>query len=124
MKDEYNGYHFHRSGTSVYNPFSTVNVLAKGEFGGYWYETGTPTFLVNELVQNKFDILDFEKGIAISAAAINDYRRESGNLTPMLFQTGYLTIKSYSESAHFYILGFPNGEARREFLKLPINLHL
>ncbi|GHT24690.1 hypothetical protein AGMMS4957_18170 [Bacteroidia bacterium] len=124
MKEEYDGYHFFEGGPSVYNPFSTVNVLAKSKFGDYWYETGTPTFLINELVQNKFDILDFEEGVPISTSDINDYRRESGNITPLLFLTGYLTIKSYRESAHFYILGFPNGEARREFSKLPINLHL
>ncbi|GHT02692.1 ATPase AAA [Bacteroidia bacterium] len=115
MKEEYNGYHFSAGAQSVYNPFSTINVLAKSKFGDYWYETGTPTFLVNELVQNKFDILDFEKGIAISAAAINDYRRESGNATPMLFQTGYLTIKGYRETSNSYVLGFPNGEVQRGF---------
>ncbi|GHT43583.1 ATPase AAA [Bacteroidia bacterium] len=115
MKDEYNGYHFHRSGTSVYNPFSTINVLAKGEFGDYWYETGTPTFLINELVQNKFEILDFEKGVMVPAGEINDYRRESGNSIPMLFQAGYLTIQGYQEAMDSYLLGFPNGEVRRGF---------
>jgi hypothetical protein len=115
LQEEYNGYHFHRNGPSVYNPFSTVNVLARGEFGDYWYETGTPTFLVNELVQNRFDILDFEKGITISAADINDYRRESGDPVPLLFQTGYLTIKGYREPSNSYVLGFPNGEVKRGF---------
>ncbi len=115
LREEYNGYLFFEGGPSVYNPFSTINVLADSKFGDYWYETGTPTMLVAELVQNKFDILDFEKGIAISAAAINDYRRESGNLTPMLFQTGYLTIKGYREASNSYVLGFPNREVHRGF---------
>jgi hypothetical protein len=115
MKKEYNGYYFFEGGPSVYNPFSTINLLANSKFGDYWYETGTPTFLVNELVQHKFDILDFEKGVTSSAAAINDYRRENANLTPLLFQTGYLTIKGYRESSNSYILGFPNGEVKRGF---------
>jgi hypothetical protein len=118
LKEEYNGYHFFEGGPSVYNPFSTVNVFAKSKFGDYWYETGTPTFLVNELVQNKFDILDFEKGVTCSAAALNDYSRESGNITPLLFRTGYLTIKDYREPFHYYVLDFPNAEVRRGFSKL------
>ncbi|GHV61333.1 ATPase AAA [Bacteroidia bacterium] len=114
LKEEYNGYLFHEDGPSVYNPYSTVNVLSDSKFGDYWYETGTPTLLVDELAQNKFDILDFERGIMISAANINDYRRESGNLTPLLFQTGYLTIKKQCEPTS-YVLGFPNNEVRRGF---------
>ncbi|GHT26066.1 ATPase AAA [Bacteroidia bacterium] len=115
LREEYNGYLFFEGGPSVYNPFSTINVLADSKFGDYWYETGTPTFLINELVQNKFDILDFEKGVSSSSADINDYRREEGNFTPLLFQTGYLTIKSYREPSNSYILGFPNGEVKRGF---------
>ncbi|GHT39207.1 ATPase AAA [Bacteroidia bacterium] len=115
LKEEYNGYHFSEDGPSVYNPFSTVNVLANSKFGDYWYETGTPTFLVNELLQNKFDILDFEKGILVPSVDINDYRRENGNPIPLLFQTGYLTIWGYQAAFDSYLLGFPNGEVRRGF---------
>jgi hypothetical protein len=115
MKEEYDGYHFFEGGPSVYNPFSTVNVLANSKFSDYWYETGTPTFLVNELVQNKFDILDLDKGVSRSAAAINDYRRENEDPIPLLFQTGYLTIHGYQEAFDSYLLGFPNREVRRGF---------
>ncbi|GHT14358.1 ATPase AAA [Bacteroidia bacterium] len=115
MKEEYNGYHFHKNAASVYNPFSTVNVLAKSEFGDYWYETGTPTFLVKELVQNKFNVLNFEKGIMVPVADVSDYRRESGDAIPLLFQTGYLTIQDYHEAFDSYLLGYPNGEVRRGF---------
>ncbi|GHV68684.1 ATPase AAA [Bacteroidia bacterium] len=116
LKDEYNGYYFFYDGPSVYNPYSTVSVLSKERLGDYWYETGTPTFLVEELLQNKFDILDFEKGITTSAEGINDYRREAGNPIPLLFQTGYLTIKNYNSQFDLYTLGFPNGEVKRGFL--------
>ncbi|GHV68681.1 ATPase AAA [Bacteroidia bacterium] len=116
LKDEYNGYYFFYDGPSVYNPFSTVSVLSNSRLGDYWYETGTPTFLVEELLQNKFDIIDFEKGVTISAADINDYRREAKNPVPLLFQTGYLTIKKYNSQFDLYTLGFPNGEVKRGFL--------
>jgi hypothetical protein len=115
MKKEYNGYHFFEGGPSVYNPFSTVNLLANSKFGDYWYETGTPTFLVNELVQHKFDILNFDKGVTRSATDINDYRRENEDPVPLLFQTGYLTIWDYQGAFDSYLLGFPNGEVRRGF---------
>ncbi|GHT25213.1 ATPase AAA [Bacteroidia bacterium] len=115
MKEEYNGYRFHKNAASVYNPFSTVNVLAKSEFGDYWYETGTPTFLVKEMVHNKFNVLNLVKGVTRSSADINDYRRENEDPIPLLFQTGYLTILGYQEAFDSYLLGFPNGEVRRGF---------
>jgi hypothetical protein len=92
-----------------------LNTFSKLEFGDYWFETGTPTFLARMLKELDFDIPELENGIHIPAHAIMDYRVENRNLISALYQSGYLTIKSYNDLFQDYTLVFPNEEVRYGF---------
>jgi hypothetical protein len=117
MHKRYNGYHFSPGSEGIFNPFSVLNTLVKRRFEYYWFKTGTPTFLVKTLKETGFDLHWFSEGISISAQFINDYRAGSKNLTPLLYQSGYLTIKDYDPESECYTLGFPNQEVRYGFLR-------
>ena len=116
LKKRYDGYHFAEKSEGMYNPFSLLNTFAAGELRNYWFATGTPTFLVRMLKNVNFDIKSLENEVKISSIAISEYRVESGNPIPLLYQTGYLTIKDYDERFDQYILGFPNEEVKYGFL--------
>jgi len=120
LKKLYDGYRFAKVSADIYNPFSVLSTFRSLDFGYYWFKTGTPTFLVNALRNQNFDIRKFDNDILIDEPSIMDYRVENKNLIPVLYQTGYLTIKSYEENV--YILGFPNEEVKYGFLKelLPV----
>jgi hypothetical protein len=122
LKKRYNGYCFAKESESMYNPFSLLNTLVKRDFGKYWFETGTPTFLVKMLKDVEFDIKNMENDIRISADSITDYRAEYEDPIPLLYQSGYLTIKDYDSMFNEYILGFPNEEVKYGFFSelLPI----
>lgn len=114
----YDGYHFYPGGPGVYNPFSLLNALKKGDFGAYWFGTGTPTFLVRRLKNMHFDVQQFAKHtIYADDASITDYRADNPDIVPLLYQTGYLTIVDYDRAAGLYILGFPNKEVEYGFMK-------
>jgi hypothetical protein len=98
----------------MFNPFSVLNTLADKEFAYYWFKTGTPTFLIEQMKRNHFDLLRFAEGIEIPPEYIDDYRAEVGDPVPLLYQSGYLTIKDYADNR--YMLGFPNEEVRYGFL--------
>ena len=122
LKKEYDGYHFSKNGTGIYNPFSLCNALAAKDIGAYWFGTGTPTFLVKFLETNNFDIPTLDDGaIACRAEELKDYRATSKNIIPLLFQSGYLTIKKYNPKFNVYTLGFPNNEVRYAFLNCLIS---
>jgi hypothetical protein len=93
-----------------------LNTVLSRRFRNYWFKTGTPTFLVNMLKQGDFNIQSLEKEVTIPARSINDYRPESADPVPILYQTGYLTIKGYKEQFDAYLLGFPNEEVEYGFL--------
>ncbi|MDR2473190.1 MAG: AAA family ATPase, partial [Tannerella sp.] len=97
MKHRYDGYHFSKQTEGLYNPFSLLNCFADKDFGYYWFATGTPTFLVKMLKDIHFDISDLEGNIKISDKLIMDYRYENKNPVPVMYQSGYLTIKSYDK---------------------------
>jgi hypothetical protein len=115
MKKRYDGYHFAAKSEDMYNPFSVLNTFDDKKFKYYWFETGTPTFLVNMLKASDFDIPTLENDIKIREKAIMDYRTDSGNFIPLLYQSGYLTIKDYDDKLKIYTLGFPNEEVRYGF---------
>ncbi|MDR3123656.1 MAG: ATP-binding protein [Treponema sp.] len=117
MRRRYDGYHFSKNGPGVFNPFSVLSALANQDFGDYWFRTGTPTFLVNELAAAKFDLRDFSTGIAARETDLDDYRANGGNPLPILYQSGYLTIQGYNKQFRTYELGFPNGEVKTGFLE-------
>jgi len=114
LKKRYDGYRFAKEGADIYNPFSVLNTFGNLDFGYYWFKTGTPTFLAQALRNHNYDIRKFEDDVLIDEESIMDYRIENQNLIPLLYQTGYLTIKSYEN--YLYTLGFPNEEVKYGFL--------
>ena len=117
LRNRYDGYRFSKKEMRMYNPFSICNVFAKKELGNYWFETGTPTFLVRLFENHNFNIADLEGNIKIALDNLNVYGIAKDSLIPFLFQAGYLTIKKYELMRDRYILGFPNDEVRYAFLK-------
>jgi hypothetical protein len=115
LKKRYDGYHFAKLSEGMYNPFSVLNTLEKRDFSNYWFATGTPTFLVKMLKDMDFDIKSLDNDIKIPVDSIADYRAEYEDPVPLLYQSGYLTIKSYSERINSYVLGFPNEEVKYGF---------
>ncbi|MGP1438373.1 MAG: PD-(D/E)XK nuclease domain-containing protein, partial [Treponema sp.] len=101
----------------IYNPFSLFNVFSKKELGDYWFATGTPTFMVHLLEQNAFKIPDLEGNIRLTFRSMDAYRLDYDNLAPLLFQSGYLTIKDYDRELDMYVLGYPNDEVKYAFLE-------
>ncbi len=117
LKQKYDGYHFSESFVNVYNPFSLLNVFAGKVFRSFWFATGTPTFLVRTLEKQKeICIRDILENAEMSENALQDYRPDMNNPIPILFQSGYLTLKDYDERMGLYKLGFPNDEVKYGFL--------
>lgn len=121
LKRRYDGYHFCEDSVGVYNPFSLLSTLNKKKFGEYWFETGTPTLLVNLLKQTSFNLNDIEDE-AISADLLGSVDSMKVNPIPVIYQSGYLTVKEYDSRFKEYHLGFPNDEVRTGFFNflLPI----
>lgn len=115
LKKKYDGYHFHKNAIGVYNPFSLLNALRKGEFEDYWFETGTPSFLVKLLQQSNYNLNDLTQERQ-TADNLNSIEYAELNPVPMLYQSGYLTIKGYDERFRKYLLGFPNEEVEMGFV--------
>jgi hypothetical protein len=123
MHKYFNGYHFSEKSEGIFNPFSVLNTLANKKFDYYWFATGTPTFLTSELKKANFHAVDFKNDIIITPNSIDDYRPGGGgNIASLLYQTGYVTIKSIDRDTGFYNLGFPNEEVEYGFLEqlLPV----
>jgi Predicted AAA-ATPase/PD-(D/E)XK nuclease superfamily len=113
IKEWYNGYSWDLR-VSVYNPFSLLHFFRGEEFKNYWFETGTPTFLIK--LSEALGSFDFEE-VEIGANALSAYDIEKLQLIPLMFQTGYLTMKSYSEMGDVYTLTYPNKEVRKAYIE-------
>lgn len=109
IKEWYNGYLFSDEGEFVYNPFSVLSFLQGQKFDAHWFETGTPTFLIKLIQKREFDLIDLEQ-YEVSNAAFSTFEIEELPTIPLLYQTGYLTIKQYDPEFNRYRLGFPNRE--------------
>ncbi|MBO6307371.1 MAG: ATP-binding protein [Oribacterium sp.] len=117
LKAMYDGYRFSADGEGVYNPYSLLSALKKRRFGSFWYETGTPTFLMHRLKEMEFDVRQFsERTLQSTESLLSDYRGDNPDPIPLLYQTGYLTIKDSSDN-DLFTLGFPNDEVRYAFLQ-------
>ena len=116
LKQRYDGYKFSEDGKNMYNPFSLLNVFADGRMRDYWFATGTPTFLVEYLKKAYYNIPDLDGNVKMNEAGLETYRADTINPLPILFQSGYLTIKDYNDFSRLYRLGFPNDEVRYGFL--------
>ena len=117
LKERYDGYRFAEEGENVYNPFSLLNVFASNRLKKYWFATGTPTFLVNYLKRARYNIPDLEGNVRVNAMRFDSYRADVKDIVPILYHTGYLTIKDYNPETDTYRLGFPNSEVRYGFLE-------
>ena len=112
----YDGYRFSPGNVArMFNPFSLLSVMTFHDFDNYWFATGTPTFLAEMLKKTDFDLRELD-GIEVSAASLSDDRANINNPVPMIYQSGYLTIKAYDERFQIYTLGFPNDEVEYGFL--------
>ena len=116
LKDMYDGYHFSSNTVGVYNPFSILNTFSSREFKEYWFETGTPTMLVDVMKRTSFDITTLSDNVIVSSAALSGMQDIVNKPVPLFFQTGYLTIKEYDKEYKEYRLGFPNEEVKNGFL--------
>jgi len=115
MKEWYNGYNF--LGDKVYNPFDILLFIQKNKlFRNYWFETGTPSFLINLIKKNKYFLPNFEN-LEIDEELVNSFDIEDLSIETILFQTGYLTIKKMIEKRNkiLYLLTFPNLEVKISF---------
>lgn len=116
LKECYDGYHFVEDSIGLYNPFSLLNTFDKMKFGSYWFETGTPTYLVELLKQNHCSLQRIAHE-ETDADVLNSIDSASQNPVPVIYQSGYLTIKGYDRRFGMYRLGFPNREVEEGFIK-------
>ena len=112
----YNGYRFSKRDVRVYNPVSTMLMLKTQDFGNYWFETGTPTFLLDVMAEKDYDVRELEP-LEVQELAFSTFEVESLRVEPLLFQTGYLTILDYDPETMLYTLGYPNFEVKNAFLQ-------
>ncbi len=115
LRRKYDGYHFSEAMHGVYNPFSILNVLKSQVCRDFWFQTGTPTYLMELLKRSSYDITNLE-GVKLAAGSFADYRANTEMPIPMIYQSGYLTIKGYDRERDKYTLGYPNGEVKKGFL--------
>ena len=116
LREYYDGYHFTHNSIGIYNPFSLLNTFKYKEFGSYWFETGTPTYLVELLKKHHYDLRRMAHE-ETSISVLNSIDSASDNPIPVIYQSGYLTIKGYDEEFGIYSLGFPNREVEEGFIK-------
>ncbi len=114
IRIQYNGYRFSKRECYVYNPFSTMLALHHQSFEDYWFQSGTPTFLIDLIRRRNFDLPKME-GLMLRAKSFSAYDVDKLQLPPLLFQTGYLTIRNYQPDRDTYTLGYPNREVRNGF---------
>ena len=111
LKRKYDGYHFSKRLNDVFNPFSILNCFSKNDFQNYWFSSGTPTYLVRLLADSRENINELA-GKYYPAAEFVDYKATIQKPLPMIYQSGYFTIKGYDPLFDVYLLDFPNEEVR------------
>ena len=116
LKRNYDGYHFTDETPGMYNPFSLLNALQKRTFGSYWFETGTPSYLVELMQDQDMKLWNITKKL-VSSDVLNSVDIATTEPISVIFQSGYLTIKGYKNEYDGYLLGFPNEEVKRGFLR-------
>ena len=111
LKLQYDGYHFSRKSEEVYNPYSLVKAFLSGEVGNYWFDSGTPAFLIRQMQHFRTDITALDS-MEAPATAFDKPTEAMPSALPLLYQSGYLTIKDYDRDTATYTLGIPNQEVR------------
>ncbi len=116
LKHDFDGYHFSADSVGMYNPFSVLNTLSSGQFRDYWFETGTPSFLVYQLKKTEYPLENMtEEELTTNTLSSIDIMDE--NPLPLLYQSGYLTLKGYNREFDCFQLGFPNREVEQGFIR-------
>jgi hypothetical protein len=114
LKIQYDGYHFVYNSVAVYNPFSLLNTFKKNEFNNYWFETGTPSYLVHLLKKYHYKLEDMASA-QVSDKALRGIQSQSSDPIPVIYQSGYLTIVGYNPTYKLFQLGIPNKEVEDGF---------
>ncbi|MBD5153508.1 MAG: AAA family ATPase [Oscillibacter sp.] len=114
FKTMYDGYHFAARGEFIYNPFSVLNAFNDGELRSYWYASGSPSYLI-KLIETYGYSLDAIEGVRKNEIELSDISDISHDFVPLLYQSGYLTIKNYDPETEEYVLDFPNREVNKSF---------
>ncbi len=121
LKLQYDGYHFTENADGVYNPFSLLKAFQQRKVANYWFESGTPTFLIRQLQHFKTDITSLDR-LEVSSSAFDQPTENMEDALPLLYQSGYLTIKDYEPDIEAYTLSIPNQEVRVGYIRglLPV----
>ena len=117
LKSHYDGYHFSKNMTDVYNPFSLLNAFATLDISDFWFKSGTPTYLIR-LLSHADENMDEITGRYYSAEEFIDYKATVEQPLPMIYQSGYLTIKDFNLRRNVFLLDYPNNEVKKGFLSL------
>ena len=116
LAEMYDGYHFTHDVEGVFNPFCLLKCLSEKDFGSYWFESGTPSFLVKTLQNQPVELENLVNGRLATENQFKNYDPDSKNMLPVVYQSGYLTIKDFEKETRFYTLDFPNREVEEGFL--------
>ncbi len=114
IKNRYDGYHFSDESDDIYNPYSLLNAFDDQKLSNYWFSTGTPAFLIRQMQYYKTDITSLEP-MEVPASAFDQPTENMHDIVPLLYQSGYLTIKGYDRETEMYTLAIPNQEVRVGF---------
>ena len=123
LKRQYDGYHFSNALVDIYNPFSIINAFNKLDIDNYWYKSGTPTYLVKLIEGHNINMQKLTSR-GYESQYFVDYRADAEEPLAMLYQSGYLTIKSYDKRYREYTLDYPNVEVSKGFVTLMANSYL
>ena len=119
----YNGYRFSEKPLTIYNPFGLLkHFYNDGKFLTFWYESGTPTFLIKLIINQKINIIDLNH-LQVSYADFKKYDIETMKAVPLLYQSGYLTISDYEEESNLFVLDYPNEEVRASFAQSLLEMY-
>jgi hypothetical protein len=116
LKMQYDGYHFSEDSEEVYNPFSLLKAFDSRKLGNYWFESGTPSFLISEMKHFRTDIMSLDQ-LEVPSTAFDQPSEAMDDALPLLYQSGYLTIKGYNPELDIYTLSIPNQEVRIGYTK-------
>jgi len=119
LKKTYDGYHFEADTVGIYNPYSLLNALSSKAFKDYWFETGTPSYLIEQLKRTNYPLTNLGTE-EITADVLGNIDTIDQSPIPMLYQSGYLTLRSYDKEFEMYHLAFPNLEVERGFTRFLI----
>ena len=111
IKTRYDGYHFSKESEDIYNPYSLLNAFTDCELANYWFESGTPTFLIRQMQHFRTDITSLDR-MEVSSSAFDKPTEAMTSALPLLYQSGYLTIKGYDPESLMFTLAIPNQEVR------------